>query len=64
MAAGRDCLVRFSPVVSLRYMADSHGTDSAIAHKLARVARIHFSRQNWRHQVQTYRNAKCYLLAC
>ncbi len=45
MAAGRDCLVRFSPVVSLRYMADSHGTDSAIAHKLARVARIHFSRQ-------------------
>ncbi|MDK9774087.1 glycerol-3-phosphate 1-O-acyltransferase PlsB [Vibrio sp. B181a] len=45
MAAGRDCLMRFSPVVSLRYMADSHGTDSAIAHKLARVARIHFSRQ-------------------
>lgn len=45
IASGRDCLVRFSPVVSLRYMADSHGTDSAIAHKLARVARIHFSRQ-------------------
>ncbi|MGY0617561.1 glycerol-3-phosphate 1-O-acyltransferase PlsB [Vibrio sp. FJH11] len=45
VASGRDCLVRFSPVVSLRYMADSHGTDSAIAHKLARVARIHFSRQ-------------------
>ncbi|MGY3571007.1 glycerol-3-phosphate 1-O-acyltransferase PlsB [Vibrio sp. SCSIO 43135] len=44
-AAGRDCLVRFSPVVSLRYMADSHGTDESIAHKLARVARIHFSRQ-------------------
>ncbi|SHI90721.1 Glycerol-3-phosphate acyltransferase [Vibrio aerogenes CECT 7868] len=43
--SGRDCLVRFSPVVSLRYMADHHGTDSAIAHKLARVARIHFSRQ-------------------
>ncbi|MGF1752945.1 glycerol-3-phosphate 1-O-acyltransferase PlsB [Vibrio makurazakiensis] len=45
IVAGRDCLVRFSPVVSLRYMADSHGTDSSIAHKLARVARIHFSRQ-------------------
>ncbi|MDV6254077.1 glycerol-3-phosphate 1-O-acyltransferase PlsB [Vibrio sp. EA2] len=45
IASGRDCLVRFSPVVSLRYMADAHGTDSAIAHKLARVARIHFSRQ-------------------
>lgn len=43
--AGRDCMVRFSPVVSLRYMADSHGTDESIAHKLARVARIHFSRQ-------------------
>lgn len=43
--SGRDCLVRFSPVVSLRYMADSHGTDTSIAHKLARVARIHFSRQ-------------------
>ncbi|MGD8173951.1 glycerol-3-phosphate 1-O-acyltransferase PlsB [Vibrio sp. TRT 21S02] len=45
MLSGRDCLVRISPVVSLRYMADSHGTDSTIAHKLARVARIHFSRQ-------------------
>ncbi|MCG9680657.1 glycerol-3-phosphate 1-O-acyltransferase PlsB [Vibrio sp. Isolate24] len=45
LRSGRDCLVRISPVVSLRYMADSHGTDTAIAHKLARVARIHFSRQ-------------------
>ena len=45
LVSGRDCLVRFSPVVSLRYMADSHGTDESIAHKLARVARIHFSRQ-------------------
>ncbi|NLS13626.1 glycerol-3-phosphate 1-O-acyltransferase PlsB [Vibrio sp. SM6] len=42
---GRSCSVRFSPLVSLRYMADAHGTDEAIAHKLARVARIHFSRQ-------------------
>jgi len=45
LLSGRDCLVRISPVVSLRYMADSHGTDTSIAHKLARVARIHFSRQ-------------------
>lgn len=45
MSSGRDCLVRFSPVVSMRSMADTHGTDTAIAHKLARVARIHFSRQ-------------------
>lgn len=42
---GRDCLVRLSTPVSLRYMADNHGTDNAIAHKLARVAKIHFSRQ-------------------
>lgn len=45
LSSGRDCLLRFSPVVSLRYMADEHGTDTSIAHKLARVARIHFSRQ-------------------
>jgi glycerol-3-phosphate O-acyltransferase len=43
--SGRDCLIRMSPVVSFRYMAENHGTDIAIAHKLARVARIHFSRQ-------------------
>ncbi|WP_086981894.1 glycerol-3-phosphate 1-O-acyltransferase PlsB [Vibrio aphrogenes] len=45
VSSGRDCLIRFSPVVSLRYMADTHGVDEIIAHKLARVARIHFSRQ-------------------
>jgi len=45
LTSGRDCLVKFSPVVSLRYMADVHGTDESIAHKLARVARTHFSRQ-------------------
>lgn len=45
ICSGRDCLVRFSQTVSLRYMADNHGTDDEIAHKLARVARIHFSRQ-------------------
>ncbi|MGR5147561.1 glycerol-3-phosphate 1-O-acyltransferase PlsB [Photobacterium alginatilyticum] len=42
---GRDCMVRLSTPVSLRYMADHHGTDDSIAHKLARVAKIHFSRQ-------------------
>jgi glycerol-3-phosphate O-acyltransferase len=42
---GRDSFVRFSNILSLRYMADTHGTDKTIAHKLARVARIHFSRQ-------------------
>ncbi|MEH2920556.1 glycerol-3-phosphate 1-O-acyltransferase PlsB [Samsonia erythrinae] len=42
---GRDSFVRFSSPVSLRYMATEHGTDTTIAHKLARVARMHFSRQ-------------------
>ncbi|KMV30471.1 glycerol-3-phosphate 1-O-acyltransferase PlsB [Photobacterium swingsii] len=45
LAHGRDCMVRLSSPVSLRYMADHHGIDNAIAHKLARVAKIHFSRQ-------------------
>ena len=42
---GRDSFVRFSPTVSLRQMATEHGTDKKIAQKLARLARIHFSRQ-------------------
>ncbi|MDV0363324.1 glycerol-3-phosphate 1-O-acyltransferase PlsB [Klebsiella michiganensis] len=42
---GRDSFVRFSPSVSLRKMADEHGTDKTIAQKLARVARMHFARQ-------------------
>nr|WP_314264784.1 glycerol-3-phosphate 1-O-acyltransferase PlsB [uncultured Moellerella sp.] len=42
---GRDSSVRFSPPVSMRVMAEEHGTDSTIAKKLARVARIHYSRQ-------------------
>lgn len=40
---GRDSFVRFSPSVSLRRMADEHGTDKTIAQKLARVARMHFA---------------------
>ncbi len=42
---GRDSFVRFSNTVSLRHMATEHGTDTIIAQKLARVARMHFSRQ-------------------
>ncbi len=42
---GRDSFVRFSNTVSLRDMATQHGTDKNIALKLARVARMHFSRQ-------------------
>lgn len=42
---GRDSFVRFSAIVSLRYMATEHGTDKTIAQKLARVARMHFARQ-------------------
>lgn len=42
---GRNTLVRFSEALSLRYMADKHGTDEPIARKLLRVARFHFHRQ-------------------
>lgn len=42
---GRHNFIQFSNAVSLRYMADEHGTDHSIAHKLARVARVHFRRQ-------------------
>ena len=42
---GRHNFVQFSNAVSLRYMTDEHGSDERIAHKLARVARVHFRRQ-------------------
>ena len=42
---GRNTLVRYSEPVSLRYMADKHGTDDSTARKLLRVARFHFYRQ-------------------
>ncbi|QDE29703.1 MULTISPECIES: glycerol-3-phosphate 1-O-acyltransferase PlsB [Shewanella] len=42
---GRHNFVQFSNALSLRYMADEHGTDKRIAHKLTRVARVHFRRQ-------------------
>ncbi|MFP3019305.1 MAG: glycerol-3-phosphate 1-O-acyltransferase PlsB [Arsenophonus sp.] len=42
---GRDIFVRFSSTVSLRKIASKYGTDKIIANKLARVARIHYSRQ-------------------
>lgn len=43
---GRDSLIRFSESLSLRYMSDNHGNDEKTAHKLLRVARFHFHRQN------------------
>ncbi|MDC2825120.1 glycerol-3-phosphate 1-O-acyltransferase PlsB [Rodentibacter pneumotropicus] len=42
---GRDTFVRFSQAVSLRYMANMHGSDEKMAQKLARVAKMHFARQ-------------------
>ena len=42
---GRENRVRFSAPVSLRALVDQLGTGEVVAHKLARVARIHFSRQ-------------------
>jgi len=41
----KDNLVRFNKPVSLRFMADQHGSDEKLAQKLIRVAKIHFSRQ-------------------
>lgn len=43
---GRDNLIRFSEVLSLRDMSDNHDNDEDTAHKLLRVARFHFHRQN------------------
>lgn len=43
---GRDNLIRYSKALSLRNMSDNHGNDKATAHKLLRVARVHFHRQN------------------
>jgi len=43
--SGRNALVRLSEALSIRYMADNHGTDESTAHKLLRVARFHFHRQ-------------------
>lgn len=43
---GRDSLVRYSEALSLRVMSDNHGNDEVTAHKLLRVARFHFHRQN------------------
>lgn len=42
---GRHNFVQFSNALSLRHMADEHGTDKRIAQKLSRVARVHFHRQ-------------------
>jgi len=43
---GRDNLIRYSEALSLRNMSDNHGNDEETAHKLLRVARFHFHRQN------------------
>lgn len=43
--SGRSNFIRFSRPVSIRYMADKHGSDSYAGHKLLRVARFHFYRQ-------------------
>ncbi len=42
---GRDNFVCYSRGVSSRYVADLHGTDTNVAHKLIRVAGTHFHRR-------------------
>lgn len=49
MFSGRHILVRGSRPVALREMAQQHGSTQRLAHKLARVARVHFVRM--RHAV-------------
>ena len=43
--SGRHNLVRISKPVSLKHIVDSSGSSTDAAHKLIRVARIHFERQ-------------------
>lgn len=45
LISGRHTLVQFSKAVSLRQMADQYGATEETAHKLLRVARFHFYRQ-------------------
>ncbi len=45
LISGRHTLVQFSRAVSLRQMADQYGATEETAHKLLRVARFHFYRQ-------------------
>ncbi|MBY6064019.1 glycerol-3-phosphate 1-O-acyltransferase [Pseudidiomarina sediminum] len=44
MFSGRNVLIRVSRAVSLRQMTDDYGAERPVAHKLARVARVHFVR--------------------
>ncbi len=46
LTLGRHNMVRFSQALSLRDLVQRLGTDKAIVYKLARIAKIHFSRQN------------------
>lgn len=43
--SGRANFIRFSQPVSIRVLADKHGTMEGAGHKLLRVARFHFYRQ-------------------
>ncbi|MCW0468626.1 hypothetical protein OH492_01910 [Vibrio chagasii] len=45
--------MRFSPVVSLRYMANSHGTDSTIAQTSACGLESTSLVKNWQHLALT-----------
>ncbi len=45
LISGRHTLVQFSQPVDLRQMADKFGAAEETAHKLSRVARVHFYRQ-------------------
>ena len=42
---GRDNFISYSKAVSSRVMANQHGSDESVAHKLVRVASTHFQRK-------------------
>ncbi|QIQ20785.1 glycerol-3-phosphate 1-O-acyltransferase PlsB [Zophobihabitans entericus] len=45
ITSGRDCFTRFSKTVSFQKITHTEEDIQALAHKLARVARIHFTKQ-------------------
>lgn len=44
--SGRDCFARFSHIVALKNITPSEDDIQTLAHKLSRVARIHFAKQH------------------
>ncbi len=61
---GRDSFVRFSPSVSLRRMADEHGTDKIIAQKLLASLACILPASGWPPLARVCRPARICLINC